>query len=141
MTAGRPKEIAPITCPGCGKLFQPPKKVSKYCTAECAHQYQHKAFQAMVERLIQQGLPDSAPAARMVGSEYYFTGVPCGRGHVTVRKVVNNICVDCHREKHQRECRERKAARIPKERNESLATVSIWLHILPDWRPVVVQRA
>jgi len=29
------------------------------------------------------------------GKEFYFTGIPCKRGHLSVRRSINTICVEC----------------------------------------------
>lgn len=41
--------------------------------------------------------PKTRAAAKAAGATHYFTGEPCARGHVTLRKV-KGACVDCVRE-------------------------------------------
>ena len=35
--------------------------------------------------------------ARALGLARFFTGLPCKRGHISERKVVNSTCMECHR--------------------------------------------
>lgn len=137
MPAGRPNELKTILCPGCGREFRPRRAISKYCTMECAHQYQHKAFRAMVARLLDEGLPESALAARKAGADYYFTGKVCSNGHLTIRSVKNQICVECHHQRRQKECRDRKAQRQPVHRDQPMLSNRPFMHILPNWQAVV----
>lgn len=39
--------------------------------------------------------------AQSVGAKHYFTGAPCSRGHVALRKAVNGECTECRREKQR----------------------------------------
>lgn len=41
--------------------------------------------------------PKDRATAKATGAKYYFTGVPCIRGHITLRKTKGS-CVDCMRE-------------------------------------------
>ena len=41
--------------------------------------------------------PKDRATAKATGAKYYFTGVPCVRGHITLRKTKGS-CVDCMRE-------------------------------------------
>lgn len=43
------------------------------------------------------GYPTSRKAAKELGNKYYFTGQPCIRGHVALRKV-KGACVECVKE-------------------------------------------
>lgn len=43
--------------------------------------------------------PASAADARAIGAPRYFTGKPCPKGHVALRKTVNTTCIACHMEK------------------------------------------
>lgn len=36
------------------------------------------------------------------GLKQYFTGKPCKRGHIDVRRVANHACLTCHRENQRR---------------------------------------
>lgn len=40
--------------------------------------------------------------ARSAGLPHYFTGKPCKRGHIDVRRVANHGCLSCHRENQRR---------------------------------------
>ena len=40
-------------------------------------------------------LPSTAVDAKAVGSKIYFTGVPCKRGHFSVRLTINHVCKEC----------------------------------------------
>ena len=41
--------------------------------------------------------PTSRSEAKALGASHYFTGLPCSRGHVALRKT-KGVCVDCERE-------------------------------------------
>lgn len=41
----------------------------------------------------------SAVYAKRMGLTRYFTGLPCGKGHIAERRVCRNICVMCNQEK------------------------------------------
>lgn len=41
--------------------------------------------------------PDTRAEAKRLGAKYYFTGKPCTRGHVALRKL-KGTCTDCERE-------------------------------------------
>lgn len=45
-----------------------------------------------------QDFPASYKEAKRQGLKFYFTGKPCARGHVTVRKVNSRHCYECMRE-------------------------------------------
>ena len=51
----------------------------------------------------------SRDEALSLGQKHYFTGKPCRRGHIDVRRVVNHACLSCHRE-NQRDLLERNPA-------------------------------
>ena len=44
-------------------------------------------------------LPSSQEKAIEVGSQYYFTGKPCGEGHIDLRASSHRRCLACNREK------------------------------------------
>jgi hypothetical protein len=48
------------------------------------------------------------------GLKVYFTGKPCGKGHVCPRRVDNSNCVECSAVNQGRAYERRKAARPPK---------------------------
>ena len=41
--------------------------------------------------------PKSRSEAKATGAKYYFTGQPCSRGHVALRKT-KGVCVECMKE-------------------------------------------
>lgn len=41
--------------------------------------------------------PRSRGAAKEAGAKFYFTGVPCSRGHITLRKT-KGACIECAKE-------------------------------------------
>ncbi len=43
-------------------------------------------------------VPISRKEAKALGLGFYFTGKPCIRGHVDIRRVVNLTCEECNRE-------------------------------------------
>lgn len=50
-------------------------------------------------------LPRSPAEAKRVGSPTYFTGKPCLKGHVSVRKTWNAACAECINEQERRRYR------------------------------------
>lgn len=44
-------------------------------------------------------------SAKLAGEKYYFTGVPCPRGHVANRRASNAACVACEKEKQAERCK------------------------------------
>lgn len=40
----------------------------------------------------------SRPAARRARLKYYYTGVPCANGHLALRLISNDKCIECRRE-------------------------------------------
>jgi hypothetical protein len=59
----------------------------------------------------QQAATSPRALAQAAGEKHYFTGEPCSKGHVALRRVSNGSCVVCARE----DCRERHS-RFTKER-------------------------
>jgi len=53
-------------------------------------------------------LPSSPKQAKECGSQFYFTGKPCKRGHVSKRYSGNAYCVECAAEKIRKSYRENK---------------------------------
>jgi len=43
-------------------------------------------------------LPATPSEAKKIGSKYYFTGIPCKRGHVSKRRTSNAGCTECQKE-------------------------------------------
>lgn len=48
------------------------------------------------------GLPKSARDARSAGEKFYFTGKPCSKGHISKRYTISQYCVQCSKEKYER---------------------------------------
>lgn len=48
----------------------------------------------MVEKF--EGYPATAAEAKAMGVNRYFTGKPCPKGHVVLRKASNTTCTACH---------------------------------------------
>ena len=68
-------------------------------------------------------LPPTVAAAREAGSEYYFTGKPCKKGHLSKRQTSNRTCVKCARNAHRKWVaprREDERLRYQKWRSENL---------------------
>ena len=43
-------------------------------------------------------IPSTRAGAKLIGSDRYFTGVPCKYGHVSVRIASSGNCLDCYRD-------------------------------------------
>lgn len=41
-------------------------------------------------------------AAKLLGLKYYFTGIPCKKGHIEKRYINTGICYQCKRDQHKR---------------------------------------
>ncbi len=54
-------------------------------------------------------LPISPKAAKEIGSKFYFTGVPCKRGHISPRQASDAGCVECKRERGRKNTEYHKA--------------------------------
>lgn len=48
--------------------------------------------------LFESQLPSNVVAARKAGSKYFFTGLPCCRGHICKRFASTRMCLECNRE-------------------------------------------
>jgi hypothetical protein len=48
--------------------------------------------------MLDQNIPTSAAEARRLNAKYYFTGMACPKGHVTVRVTRNQACAACRQE-------------------------------------------
>lgn len=135
----RPVVHPPCPCLCCKKEFKPVKAGMKFCSVACSNQHKNNEYRRVIHEMIEAGTaPTSSKEATLRGL-YFYVGVPCFRGHVGFRKARDNGCIDCIREKHKREAAERKDQRKPTP-VESMQTVSTWLHILPNWTAVVVER-
>jgi len=56
-------------------------------------------------------------AARVEGRETYFTGKPCKRGHVCVRRVIDRSCVECNKIKRSEHYYRHQQANIDRMRS------------------------
>lgn len=135
------RNCATIPCLNCEKPFLQKRTVNKFCGVICSNQLKHKLFRAELQAALDSGtLPTSKKEAQLIGAKW-FKGV-CGKGHIGIKNTAGGTCVDCEREKHARDNAARKEQRLPVPVVvESLLTSPVWLHILSDWRPVVVARA
>jgi len=136
------RKCATIPCLNCGQPFPQKRSVNKFCGVPCSNQLKHKQFRAELQAALDSGtLPTSKKEAQLIGSKF-FLAKSCKKGHIGVRNAAGGTCVDCEREKHAKDNADRKAARLPAPAVwQSLQTSPLWLHILPNWQPVVVQRA
>lgn len=144
----RKKIAKPVerTCKRCSKDFPALDRRQKYCGPECASEAKADKYRAEINALIAAGkVPSSRLEASFMGAKFYFTGQPCGNGHIDVRTTNTKNCVICSRDKNRRDnalnARKRESQARPAKVSESVQTSAVWLHILPDWRAVVVQRA
>ena len=46
------------------------------------------------------GMPTTRAEAIAKGKRYYFTGQPCHRGHIAIRRVRGAHCLECRREEN-----------------------------------------
>ena len=138
-----------IICAHCKTEFPPPNARSVYCTPECSALGKTEAFRVLRESLRARidTLPTSRAAAKAAGEPAYYTGRKCPRGHIGIRNTASKGCLDCisirrkAQAKYRQATRVREKARMVKEKQArptpQLRIGSVWLHILPDWRPVV----
>ncbi len=141
------KKVAKVvqrTCKRCGKDFPTTERRQKYCALECATEARADKYRAEINVLIAAGkVPSTRMEASFVGAKFYYTGKPCGNGHIDVRITNTKKCVICTRDKHRRDnaikARNRESRPKPVKVVESVQTSAMFLHILGDWRPVVVE--
>lgn len=151
-TAGPSKErparikvakVVQRTCKHCLKDFSTTKRRQKYCVLECATEARADKYRAEINALIAAGkVPSTRMQASFLGAKFYFTGQPCANGHIDVRTTSTKNCVICARDKHRRDnaikAGKRQSRPKPAKVMESVQTSAMFLHILGDWRPVVV---
>lgn len=127
-------------CPNCGKNFKPPKNEQKYCSIPCGHEGQSKEFRAKIQAIIDAGeMPQTRLSAVKAGAKFY-QGKECLKGHIGIRNTTCGMCVFCMKDKHARQ-RMNKTKQAPSvSETASLITSPYWLHILPTWQPVIVER-
>lgn len=46
-------------------------------------------------------LPPSKSIAKQIGTRHYFTGIPCKKGHISLRLTSCGACVQCNKERDQ----------------------------------------
>lgn len=130
-------------CPNCGKNFKPPKNDQKYCTEVCGHEFRAKTHRAEISQLLAEGkIPSTRHQSLLSGSQFYFTGRTCRNGHRDVYLAHNKCCFSCQqisrRKRHSQKSRPRNEHKPVKI--QSVQTASTWLHILPNWQPIIVER-
>lgn len=65
--------------------------------------------------------------AKASGQSHYFTGKPCHKGHIALRRVKNQSCVDCNRE-----ARNRRYGESPALRETAKNRAKEWAEKNPD---------
>jgi hypothetical protein len=135
-----------ITCVRCGKKRDTTERRQKFCGTECAQEAKSDKYRAEINALMAEGkIPATRLEASFMGAKFYCTGLPCGNGHIDVRTTSTKNCVVCSRDKHRRDnalkAGKRESQAKPAKVSESVQTNAVWLHILPNWQAVVVQRA
>lgn len=83
-------------------------------------------------------LPASRAQAKAEGAAYYFTGVPCSRGHIAPRKT-KGVCVECMREDHRAAAEKR--ADYFSAYNKSAAGRAVKRRYYEKNRDIVIARA
>jgi len=143
--SGMSKPISQVirTCGRCAKEYKTPERRQKYCGSECAQEARIETYRAEINALIAAGkVPSTRRQASFLGAKFYYTGKPCGNGHIDVRITNTKNCVICTRDKHRRDnalkARNRESRPKPVKVVESVQTSAVFLHLLWDWRPVVV---
>jgi hypothetical protein len=137
---GKPmRKCATIPCLNCDEPFLQKRSVNKFCGIVCANQLKHKQFRAELQAALDSGTMPTSKKEAQLGGFKFFLARPCNKGHIGVRNTAGGTCVDCEREKHAKDNAARKEQRLPVSVvPASLQTSAMFLHILGDWRPVVV---
>ena len=136
-------KVVQRTCKRCGKDFPTTERRQKFCAIECATEARADKYRAEINALIAAGkVPSTRMEASFLGAKFYYTGKPCGNGHIDVRITTTKNCVICTRDKHRRDnaikAINRESRPKPVKVVESVQTSAVFLHLLWDWRPVVV---
>jgi len=79
------KHGEPIWCPKHGQQDTYPNGVCLACAAEDSARFRELWASFLMKR----------SAAKAAGNKKYYTGKPCGHGHVSMRYVANGICCAC----------------------------------------------
>tara|TARA_R110000868_G_scaffold209325_1_gene459022 strand:- start:27 stop:449 length:423 start_codon:yes stop_codon:yes gene_type:complete len=137
--------MSQANCKRCGTSFKSLKRVHVFCTPHCAQEFKADQYRAEINKLMSEGkIPATRLEASFMGAKFYCTGQPCGNGHIDVRTTSTKNCVVCSRDRHRRDnalkAGKRESQAKPGKVSESVQTSPVWLHILSDWRPVVVAR-
>lgn len=61
------------------------------------------------------------------GQKYYFTGVPCTHGHVSLRYTKSNACLDCQTEACRKYNAEKRVIKAPDQETKDRKKLSRWL--------------
>ena len=141
----KPPSLVTITCVRCGKKRETTERRRQYCGAECAQEAKTDKYRAEINKLMSEGkIPATRLEASFMGAKFYCTGLACGNGHIDVRTTSTKNCVVCSRDRYRRDnalkAGKRESQANPVKVSESVQTSPVWLHILSDWRPVVVAR-
>ena len=139
----KPPSLVIITCVRCGTTRKTTERRQKYCGLECAQEAKTDKYRAEINQLMAENkIPKTRMEASFMGAKFYYTGVPCQKGHLDVRLTRSKNCVICTRIKHRKDSENKRLAKGNKQVVvvESVQTSPVWLHILSDWRPVVVAR-
>lgn len=70
---------------------------------------------------------------------FYYSGVPCRRGHLSKRNVIALCCCECQKLYHDARQQEKRRART--ERGETPVGPPPFVQLLADWTPVVELRS
>ena len=81
----------------------------------------------MLPDSISENLPSTAGEAKKIGSRFFFTGRPCKRGHISVRRADNGYCRECA---NSSSTRWYKAS--PENRKKNRENVARWRREYPD---------
>jgi len=141
----KPPSLVIRTCGRCAKEYKAPDRRQKYCGSGCAQEKRADKYRAEINKLMSEGkIPATRLEASFMGAKFYCTGLACGNGHIDVRTTSTKNCVVCSRDRHRRKnalkAGKRESQAKPVKVSESVQTSPVWLHILSDWRPVVVAR-
>ena len=127
-----------MNCSECNKPLEAKQKT--VCSTPCQKAQQKRLAKKERDSLDRITLPKTRQAAILNGSKYYCKG-PCKVGHDGIRYTTTAKCCDCQVEYN--ESRPGRAG-VPLKAIapvESLVTAPVFFHILPNWTPVVVERA
>lgn len=58
------------------------------------------------------------------GKLHYFTGKPCKKGHVALRRAVNGFCTECEKEKNNSDSRKKYMAQYAAENRDKMRKIA-----------------